>query len=72
MVQAHLERKDGCYHVLLPNGFASVKPGEANENSTTSDAASQEHAAVQGRWVRIVETDGSVMMNGFRQSRGNE
>lgn len=56
-VRAHLERKDGTYHVLLPNGFVSVKPDEVIEKPRTSDAAAQELAAVQGMWVRTVETD---------------
>jgi len=41
-VMAYLKRKDGGYHVLLPNGFATLKPNEAKEVSPT--------ASLQGTW----------------------
>lgn len=41
-VMAYLKRKNGGYHVLLPNGFSTLKPNEAKEVLPT--------ASLQGTW----------------------
>ncbi|MEW4490815.1 hypothetical protein AB1L42_22225 [Thalassoglobus sp. JC818] len=57
VVRAHLELKNGTYEVLLPNGFVSVKPDEETANATADKAAADDLAAIQGKWVRTVETN---------------
>lgn len=53
-VRAYLNRKDGIDHVLLPNGFSSLKPDDIeNASAPTED---KELAAVQGKWMRTVRT----------------
>lgn len=71
LVRAHLERKDGIYIVLLPNGFVSVKPDEAAATSTASEAENDDLAAVQGKWVRTVETDRGTFKI-VKEHKGNQ
>ncbi len=56
-IRAHLKRKGGAFHVLLPNGFIAVKPAEAKLDSNDRDKADGALAAVQGTWERTVESD---------------
>ena len=59
-VTAYLKRKDGAYQVLLPNGFATLKPNEAKEVSPT--------ASLQGTWnFAFYKEKGVVQEAGTKQ-----
>lgn len=68
-VRAHLERKDGNFHVLLPNGFVTLKPNKAKEASVKSD--DEELTKVQGKWGRTVET-GTGTIKIVKEHKGNK
>ena len=52
-VTAFLERKDGGYHVLLPSGFAVVKPTEAKQFTPTAN--------LQGTWSFVFYKENGVI-----------
>ena len=74
VVRAHLVRKEGTYQVILPNGFASLKPDEIKEVSKSKSseaAAATELAEVQGKWVRTIRTD-SGTFKVVKEHKGNK
>ena len=59
-VRAYLKRKDGTYHVLLPNGFATLKADEVKEAPATAN--------LEGTWNFVYyEENGEVKEPGTRQ-----
>ena len=61
-VLAHLIRKNGTYHVLLPNGFAKLKAEEVKESPKNTTAK------LQGTWSFVYyEEQGAVEQPGTKQ-----
>lgn len=62
LVRAHLSRKHGTYHVLLPNGFTKLKAEEVQDTSKNATAK------LQGTWnVVYYEEKGAVEDPGTKQ-----
>jgi hypothetical protein len=68
-VRVYLTRKDGAYHVLLPNGFEKVE--QAAPAVAPNQAAATELDKLQGTWVRTIRTDDGIFKI-IKEHIGNE